>query len=166
MISEAQFRKDLPEFTDPAVYTPYGINFWLNIAKQSINTHRWGGSAHDPWPTVLLDLPDLTLYDLGTELFIAHQLVLEARANAVVAAGGIPGEVSGPVSSKSVDKVSVSYDVQAIIEAGAGYWNLTTYGLRYFRMMMLAGMGAVQIGIGRIPPNTLAGWPGPFGGSY
>jgi hypothetical protein len=71
---------------------------------------------------------------------------------------------SGIVSSKSVDKVSVSYDTSGAMEAGAGHWNLTTYGTRYIRLVKLVGAGPLQIGGSSSTQYSAAAWAGPYYG--
>lgn len=162
MINQAQFLRDYPEFADQQVYPPSAFNYWANLAGLLLNSDRWGTSAATPWPTVA-PYPALTEFDVGCELFIAHNLTLEARAQAEAANGAPPGEATGMVSSKSVDKVSVSYDTSAAMEPDAGHWNLTTFGLRFRNLSQLYGAGPVQIGIGSCPAGSLYGppYPGP-----
>lgn len=125
----AQFRQDFPEFSDGAVYTDASITFWANVADSLLNANRWG---------------DLLLF--GTELFVAHNIVLEEiDKTAADNAGGIPGMDSGVISSKSAGSVSVSMDTQASIENEGGNYNLTTYGTRFLRLARLKGIGGLQI---------------------
>lgn len=143
-ITVLQFRQDYPEFADTSKYSDPLITYWLNIAYQMLSSDRWG--------------PQL---DLGAALYTAHNVALEARAIQTAAVGGIPGEATGPKTSKSVDKLSVSYDVGTASEQGAGNWNLTIYGTRLYRLIKLFGAGPVQLGIGTIPPYSGFAWPGP-----
>lgn len=138
MIDADQFRADLPAFADAAKYPDEAIEYWLNIASLLINTKRWGPSAIDTWPAS--SPPALTLYDFGVEMFVAHNLVLEQRGAAT------PGGNVGVVQSKSVDKVSVSYDTKAGIEPEAGHWGTTIYGNRFLRLLRHAGSGGYQLG--------------------
>lgn len=124
----AQFRTDFPEFSDTSKYTDSAINMWLTVAGLSLPSDRWG-----------------SLLDLGTELFIAHHLVIGARDQAASTNGGVPGAVQGPVASKSVDKVSVSYDTGATTIEKGDFWNSTTYGIRFLRMAHMAGAGGIQL---------------------
>lgn len=162
MINVAQFRADFPAFADAALYPAPQVEFWLSMAGQLINTARWGSSAAEVWPVDPDPIPTRTLFDLGTELFVAHNLALMRRATLAAGSGGtgIPGLSQGIQSNKSVDKVSVGYDVNAGLDMGAGHWNLTLYGSQFYRMMMMAGAGPIQIGGGYSPYATLA-WPGP-----
>src|SRR5512135_1115056 len=112
-IAVAQFRADFPEFASSATYPNSQIQFWFNLAYNLLNASRWGNSL-----------------DFGAELFVAHNLALEAKAQSEVAGGGIPGGQTGPISSKSIGPASVSYDTGVGSELNAGHWNLTTYGAR------------------------------------
>jgi hypothetical protein len=53
--------------------------------------------------------------------------------------------MTGPVASKSIDKVSVSYDTAAAAMKDAGDFNLTTYGVRYLRIAKMMGAGGLQL---------------------
>ena len=147
-VTVASFRADFTEFSDVGIYSDSDVQFWLKYALLLLNADRWK-----------------SLLDLGTELFIAHNLVLEQQAKAAAANGGAPGISTGMVSAKSVDKVSISYDTNSALEKDAGQWNLTTYGTRYYRMMRMFGAGPIQVGIGNSP--AFSAWPGvipPFNG--
>lgn len=143
-ITPQQLRYNFPEFASTTVYLDSQISFWLGLAYLMLNANRWG-----------------SILDTGAQLFAAHHLTLEARDKAAADNGGIPGQNTGPVSSKSVDKVSISYDTGASIDAEAGHWNLTTYGTRFRQLMKLFGAGPVQIGVGQVDPLSGLAWPGP-----
>ncbi|MFV0410951.1 MAG: DUF4054 domain-containing protein [Paracoccus sp. (in: a-proteobacteria)] len=128
MINESDFRQVFPVFADDAVYPTAQFNFWLNFSKKMLNECRWAD-----------------LYDEGQMLFVAHHLVLYAREKESVDSGGSAGQVQGAVSSKSVDKVSVSFDVSSITLDNAGHWNLTTYGIRFYQLLLMVGMGGIQL---------------------
>lgn len=144
MISDAQFRLDFPEFANTTTFPASAVAYWIALARQLMSTGRWGSSAADPWPSSGT-IPDRTLYDLGVSLFVAHNLVLEAITQRTVTGGGLPGGISGAVQSKSVDKVSISYDVTAGLTPGAGHWNLTIYGMRLLHLINMIGAGPVQL---------------------
>lgn len=144
-ITVAQFRIDYPEFTDTVTYPNSGVTYWLTLAYQLLNPDRWGAQI-----------------DTAAELFVAHNLALEARAQAEATNGVIPGTTTGPISSKSVDKVSVSFDVGSGIQPDAGHWNLTVYGTRFIRLVRMFGAGPLFIGVGAVPTGSGLGWPGPL----
>jgi len=132
-VLSAQFRVDFPEFTDSVKYPDSVVTFWLKVASKLINECRWGDSAN-----------------LGSELFAAHNIVLEAQAMQQVAFGGLPGLSPGILNSKSVDKVASGYDTANAALPGAGHWNLTVYGTRYRYFAGLFGAGGIQLGV---PPD-------------
>lgn len=138
-ITADQFRLDFHEFSSSVTYPDTMIDFWLTVAANFVRQCVWGNQ-----------------YGLGCELYAAHNLVLEAQAQRASQTGGIPGVATGPINSKSVDKVSVGYDTGVASEEGAGNWNLTTYGLRFKRLADLFGMGGIQLGV------CSPGWP--YGG--
>jgi hypothetical protein len=143
-IVASQFRTDYPEFGDLTVYPDSQLTYWLNLAYLLLNAARWG-----------------TTLDVGAELFVAHNVSIEARAQQEASNGAIPGAQTGPVSSKSVDKVSVSYDAGAGIEEKAGHWNLTVYGTRFIKLARMMGAGPIYVGVGSVPSGSGQGWYGP-----
>ena len=107
-----------PEFANQSKYPPAGILFWIAQAGIQLNARRFGASL-----------------TLATMLFTAHNTVLGAQnAAAAATAFGIPGQASGPLQSKAVGPVSASYDTEAVAVAGAGFWNQTSYGQRYWQL--------------------------------
>lgn len=126
-VTPASFRGDFPEFADTTKFPDASIAFWLNVAGLQLNATRWG-----------------TMLDYGTELFVAHNVTLQARNAKVAATGGIAGQVTGPVASESVGPVSVGYDTGAATIDGGGAWNLTTYGILLLQMAEMIGAGGAQ----------------------
>lgn len=142
MIDAATFRLYLPEFISTVTYPDSAVNFWIAIAGIMLPKQTWGLGS----PTAVS--PPTTMLDIGAALFVAHNLVLEARNQKAVNAGGIPGGgAGGPVTSESVGGVSRSYDTSAAINLDAGPWNLTTYGTRFVFMARLVGKGPIQLGV-------------------
>lgn len=127
-VSNASFRADFPEFSNAITFSDQQVNFWLNFVNIQLS------SSPTDWGVWL---------DPATELLMAHNLAIEA-VNMRAGANGIPGAIAGPVASKSVGGVSVSYSGAAVIE-GAGDYNLTTYGLRFTRMASMVGSGGLQL---------------------
>ncbi len=124
----AQFRLDLPEFIDTVQYTDENITFWSTVAEASIDVCRWG-----------------TLRTLGVYMYTAHEITIEAQNKKAAASGGQPGAMIGVPSSKTVGSVSVASDAQSNSEKNAGYWNLTNYGKKYWRLAQIYGAGCVQL---------------------
>jgi len=152
IVTAKQFTSDYPEFADPGTYPVSSINYWLTVATILLNPARWG-----------------TALQLGVELFVAHELVLEAQALQTGQAAGWPGISKGAINSESPGEVTVSYDTAIALEADGGNWNLTVYGSRFLRWARMAGAGPVQVGPGGgsgmtgVVPGTDFGpaWSGP-----
>ena len=124
-----QFRSDFPEFANEVSYPDSSVLMFLNLAAVLLaNQCRWA-----------------SLLTIGTELVTAHYLVLQARDLAAAAAGGVPGTPTGLQTAKSVGDVSVSYDYSRTTMEGAGFWNLTTYGQRFWQMARMIGAGGLQV---------------------
>lgn len=126
--SIATFRTNFPEFTDETKYPDSMVSFWEGIADKRLNTLKWD-----------------TLLDEGLQLYTAHHLVISAMNVADVALGADPGKSTGVVGSQSVGGVSVSIDTGASLETDAGYWNETTYGKMFYRLMRTVAAGGTFI---------------------
>lgn len=124
----ATFRQQFPEFSDITAYPGELIDLHLAVGALSLDAGVWGD-----------------FHDRGLGLFTAHNLVIGARNTATADAGGTPGAVSGPLTSKSVDKVSASYDTGATTYEGAGFWNMTSYGVQLYQLARLIGAGGRQL---------------------
>lgn len=129
------FRKDWPEFV-VAQYPDEWITFWSIIADKLMSQDRWGNMRF-----------------VAMALFTAHNLVLEKQARDASRIGGSPGQATGAIAGRSVDKASVTYDANITSVEGYGNFNLTTYGTRLAFLIECFGAGPVQVGIG-------CGWPG------
>ncbi|MBU9552441.1 DUF4054 domain-containing protein [Burkholderia multivorans] len=124
----SQFRQSFPEFNDTTTYPDSLVQFWMTVAVSLVNAERWG-----------------ELTDLGIALVTAHHLALAVKDQKMAAVGGVPGQVTGPQSSKAVDKVSASYDTSAVAIKDGGFWNATMYGVRYLSLAMMMGAGGMQL---------------------
>lgn len=127
-MTPATFRTNFPEFANTSDYPDGQVQFWITMAGTMLNADAWGDAL-----------------DLGTQLYTAHHLAIGIRDQKSVAAGGVPGTVNGPQTSKAVDKVSASYDTSAMTYEGAGFWNGTTYGIQFFQLARMVGAGGVQL---------------------
>ncbi|MDD1789095.1 MAG: DUF4054 domain-containing protein [Paraburkholderia tropica] len=123
-----QFRQTFPEFGDASVFPDAVVQIWLTVAVSLVNPLRW-----------------MELTDIGIGLVTAHHLALSLRDQKTAAVGGVPGQVTGPQTSKSVDKVSASQDTAAVTLDGAGFWNSTMYGVRYYTLALSMGAGGLQV---------------------
>ncbi len=155
-ITVAQFKIDFPEFDTGTVTDPNKvsisdsqINFWMTIAFAMIDPSaaRWGGK-------------DTTIYNLGIELFTAHNVILEVLAQRDMDVGGVPGVATGTIAGKSAGDVAISYNSAAPLELDGGHWNYTAYGQRFLRLARMMGAGPIQVGVGCGP--GAGAWPGPF----
>lgn len=134
MITELSFREDMPMFADANDFPSYQFNFYLKLGKKLLPESRWG-NPNDPD----------SLIDFGLTLFIAHYLTLFKRGMDASSIGGDAGKVVGNETSKSVDSVSKSMDVSGVLITDAGHWNMTTFGIQFYELMMMAGAGGIQL---------------------
>jgi hypothetical protein len=153
-VTATSLRADFPVVASATNYPDAMLNFWLNFATLILNTDRWGSPALTGQPN--------TLYDTGQELIAVHNAILDAKSIAEAANGAVPGLTTGPIASKSVDKVSVSYDVQAACNPKAEHWNLTVYGTRYAQLADMMGAGGFFIGFDQGLAINGPAWPGPY----
>lgn len=145
-MTPAEFRAAFPEFSNTTTYPDSAITFWSGLATKLLRPERWQD-----------------ILDEGVMLFTAHNLSLERMAQAGGAAGGAPGLNGGIVASKSIDKLSISYNASIGIDPGDGHWALTTYGTRFLWLMRMAGTGGTQYGAGPAYGGPQGVWGGPFG---
>lgn len=138
MADVKSFRNDFPEFQDWNYYPDAQINFWLGIGNTLLNASAWG-----------------EILDHGLELFIAHHLAMARQNSAAAATGAVPGQATGVVTAKAVDKVSVAYDTSVGVLENAAHFNLTTYGTQFIYLARLVGAGGIQVsgcgGVGIMP---------------
>lgn len=124
-----EFRSDFPEFANTAVYPDTTITFYLSLADTVLDQDKHG---------------DQFIY--LSELFTAHYAELRGKVAAGAAASGsVNTSGGGVVSSKSVDKVSVSYDTSGVVNPDAGFWNNTGYGREFYYWWSMFGAGGRQL---------------------
>lgn len=143
-VTPTSLRALFPEFSDNIKYPDPMIDQWVTIAAGMLDAGRWGA-----------------LLDYGTTLFVCHRLALAAKNAKIAQFGGVPGQASGILQSKSVDKVSQSYDTSSAAEADAGFWNLTTYGQEYIRQARIVGAGPMTVGTDGNASSALNAYAGP-----
>lgn len=131
LIDPAAFRVNFPAFASDVTYPNTMIQFWLDVAYKQVRSQQWGSET-----------------DLGVQLFVAHNCVLEAMAVKDSQTGSVVGGRVGPANNKGVDKVSVGYDTGAGTVPGWGNWNLTAYGTRFKYYVDMFGAGMIQSGAG------------------
>jgi len=144
VVTVTGFRETFPEFVNDVAYPAYMIEPLLTLNKQLVNQARFG---------------DLTAYMIY--LRTAHMLVIQKQSMNAAARGGVPGMSVGPMSSKGAEGMSASYEVGAVMEDGAGWWNGTVYGRMWWSYKNLFGAGPMQVG--GPGPAVLTAWPGPGG---
>jgi hypothetical protein len=127
-VTSDQFRAQFPEFEDKAAYADVAVGNWLTYGYTLLNAARWQDSL-----------------DYGVQLYTAHQLALGRRRYLAAQRGQMPGQMVGPITSKSVGGVSVGYDTPAALMPDAGPFNQTEYGVEYWQLAQWAGAGAVYI---------------------
>ena len=98
--------------------------------------------------------------DLGAQLYAAHNLVLEGLANAEAANGAPPQMAVGPIITKTVGEVTLTYDTASGVNVEDTHWNMTTYGTRFITFAPQFGAGPRQFGIGYAPPGNAGASPG------
>lgn len=125
----SDFRRDFPQFADPAKYPDAQIGFRLNLADELLTENVTGKK----------------LFPYFAGLFVAHYMTLWAADSRAMLAGGPGGSTNGVQSSKSVDKVSVSYDTSATLNPDAGFWNNTRYGAEFYQLITMFGAGGRQL---------------------
>lgn len=125
-MTPTEFLALYPAFSDTARYPTASVQAELQVAGLRVSEERWS---------------ELRQHGIG--LLTAHRLLLGSQAAAAAAVGGFGA--SGSITSKSVSKVSVSYDASGTNAEGAGDFNLTTYGREFWRLANAFGMGGLQL---------------------
>jgi hypothetical protein len=136
-VTPGMFVVDFPAFADANQYPVSSIQMYLTLAKASLSAGRFAQYLNH-----------------AMELYTAHFLTLDRMDEKSTSTGGIPGQQGGQLASKSLGGASITYDTSGSVEPGGGHWNLTTFGKRYYRLVMLAGMGGVQITGAQLPNGS------------
>jgi Protein of unknown function (DUF4054) len=153
-VTSSQFRADFPEFSSTASYPDRVINFYLNIAGLLLNVDRWDTTAGPNG--------GLSMFDVATELLVAHNITLRKREFDQAQTGAAPGMQTGILSSKSTGPISASYTTAEVIEKGAGFFAMTEYGSQFWGLVKMFGAGVIQVGVGVAPPFAMGAWAGPW----
>jgi hypothetical protein len=120
-ITAERFAEILPEFSP---VPDSGYEPWVTAVRAIVDPGVWGDE----------------LYEIGAALWIAHQVTMDKTSTR---SGGAP--MSGPMSTKRVDKVAVGYDTGAVTVAGAGSYNATSYGVRFLEFQRIIGAGPIVV---------------------
>jgi hypothetical protein len=124
-----QFRTDYPEFNNTAIYPDSTITRYLNRADRQLDQNVYGS-----------DFVDLV------ELFTAHYTEMSGRIYSAGKSGVVNTSRNvGVMTSKSIDKVSASYDASGIVDPDAGFWNNTERGREFYWWWSMYGMGGRQL---------------------
>lgn len=126
--SYSDFTAAFPEFSNTVAYPEASFSFWQGIAALRLPPDRWA-----------------ELLDHGSMLFIAHNMAVQRRNAKAAAKGSALGQVEGPTTAKSIDKLSKSQDASAVTVEGAGDWNATTYGIQFWQLAQMIGAGGLQL---------------------
>jgi len=121
------FRLHFPPFADTTLYPDPQVQFFIDMATVMCDPRVW-----------------CQMRQMGVELITAHFLTLQAWNARGAAGGGVPGMATGIASSKSVSRVSVSYDQTMGSMEGWGPWNYTMYGRQYAWWAQLVGTGGYE----------------------
>ena len=150
-VTVIQFRANFPAFTSTTQYPDSSIQFWLTYAYMLLSPRRWG-----------------PIQDLGAQLFVAHNATLDGLSAAEGMNGAPSGMTVGPIVSKTVGDLTITYDTGAGVNSEDQHWALTNYGTRFIKMARQMGNGPRQIGIGYVPVGQGYGqpWPGPLFENY
>ncbi len=104
------------------------VEFWVDFISRQIDVCIWKQS-----------------WNVGVSLYLAHELTLMGQNGKTAKVGGTPGLQGGVATSKTVGSVTVQYDAQTMSEKDAGYWNLTSYGKQFIRLVRVFGAGCRQL---------------------
>lgn len=119
MITPSSFKVRFPEF---ACITEERIQLFIDDSVVILNEAYWG-----------------TKYDLGLYYLSAHSLYMASNTED----GNIV--TSGPIASRAVDGVSVSYAVSSSDDVSDNYYRYTRYGQRYISLRKTLGVPAAVV---------------------
>lgn len=126
--NEGLFRANFPEFADTVAYPTSVIEFWAGLAQAMVSPRVW-----------------CTQWNVGVSLYVAHEITLASQNAKIAKFGGAPGTFGGVANTKTVGGATVGYDSQTTSEKDAGYWNLTSYGKKFFSLVRIFGTRPVQL---------------------
>lgn len=128
-ISVSEFRCEFPEFESEVLYPAPMLAFWAEFVQSTL---------------VFSDIP-VGVVNMAHKFAIAHYATKAASRQAQASGGGIAGQSSGAVASKSVGGASVSYDLMAASFSGVGDWSTTEYGRAYLTIIRPYSVGILQV---------------------
>lgn len=120
------FRETLPEFENTELYPDKVILLQMTIAQKLLSECAWGD-----------------MYNYAVCLLTAHLLVLK-DASTSNSSGKVNGNGVQSIASKTVDRVSISYNPPAGYDASNSF-SATSYGRLYLDLIKLFGVGCIQL---------------------
>lgn len=120
-LTPADMKERFPEF---ASLTDARVQLFIDDAELELAPAEWGDS-----------------YKKGWSYLSAHLLSCSISS----ATGGGIGGANGPVASRAVGDVSISFGSNLSMDATAGAYNLTPYGQEYWRLVNLLGVGMLAV---------------------
>jgi hypothetical protein len=121
MITPTTMKNRFPEFVSIA---DSRIQLFIDDAVLELSPGEWADN-----------------YDRGLSYLAAHLL----SCSISTAAGGGVGGMNGPVASRAVGDVSISFGSTLSMDAAAGVYNNTPYGQEYWRLVNLLGVGMLTV---------------------
>ena len=125
-ITPDDFRQIYPEFDNKTDYPDRAIQWWMADFGTTYSACFCGFQNET---------------DKAMLLYTAFNLVIAKKRADAANNGGVPGEMKGPVSSRSVDKVSNGYDTGALAPRTATYWNANDYGAQFYQLLVRRSLG-------------------------
>lgn len=119
----AEFRALFPEFNEP-VATDAQVQAKLDIAERMMDVDRWGD-----------------LFDNGQLQYAAHLLSTSITCAAALGRGGA---VFG-IRARTVDDVSITFNVPQAVSNFDAFFNSTCYGQMYLMLVNMVGVGALVV---------------------
>lgn len=119
-MTPTEFKARFPEFDS---VDDSRIQVFIDDAELELDEGVWG-----------------TWYEKGLAYLTAHFLTIANQT-----AAGASGSTGGPVASRSVGDVSISFARGASTGATEDYFNSTSYGQEYFRMVNIVGVRALAV---------------------
>lgn len=118
----------VPELKGQAIVKEDRKDFWINEAELFINSTKYGSRTN-----------------LIKAMWVAHNLVLEARRLTASESGGNPGFTKGISTSLSAGPVSIQKKMDNVFSPGDGLYALTEYGQAYLRLIKPYNIGMRMI---------------------
>jgi|SRR6185369_1521408 len=152
-VTPQSFRQTFRMFKNPDVAPDDAIVYYTTLAMNALAGSTMGTRF------------DAISLDRAVSLYVAHSLTLDARDIDAIGGGqnqtptgAVPGEIKGPATTKTVDKVSVSFDTKAVSWEDEAYWNQTRFGVELVNMIRMFGAGGIQLGTPGAGDVDSVGW--------